>query len=82
MNQSLEPDTEIRREIGYINMLEINVAFPFLMRICQHFAEGLIDKATLLAVLRLTQSFVWRRFIVGPPTNALNKIFMTLYDRV
>ncbi len=82
LNPSLEPDTDIRREVGYINTLEINVAFPFLMRVYQDFIEGLIDKFTLLSVFRLTQSFVWRRFIVGLPTNALNKIFMTLYDRV
>lgn len=82
LNPSLEPDTDIRREVGYINTLEINVAFPFLMRVYQDFTENLIDKGTLIAVFRLTQSFVWRRFIVGLPTNALNKIFMTLYDRV
>lgn len=82
LNPSLEPDTDIRREVGYINTLEINVAFPFLMRVYQDFTENLVDKGTLIAVFRLTQSFVWRRFIVGLPTNALNKIFMTLYDRV
>ena len=82
LNPSLEPDTDIRREVGYINTLEINVAFPFLMRVYQDFTENLIDKATLIAVFRLTQSFVWRRFIIGLPTNALNKIFMTIYDRV
>jgi uncharacterized protein with ParB-like and HNH nuclease domain len=82
LNPSLEPDTDIRREVGYINTLEINVAFPFLMRVYQDFTENLIDKATLIAVFRLTQSFVWRRFIIGLPTSALNKIFMTIYDRV
>jgi hypothetical protein len=28
------------------------------------------------------QSFVWRRFICGLPTNALNKLFMNLYEKV
>ena len=82
LNPSLENDPEIQREITYINNLEINVAFPFLMRVYQDFEEEIISKDVFLLVLRLTQSFVWRRFIVGLPTNALNKIFMTLYDRV
>jgi uncharacterized protein with ParB-like and HNH nuclease domain len=82
LNPSYETDIEIRRELSYINTLEINVAYPFLMRVYQDFFENLIDKSTLLAVLRLTQSFVWRRFIVGLPTNALNKIFMTLYEQI
>jgi len=33
-------------------------------------------------VLNLIQSFTWRRFILGLPTNALNKIFMNLYEKV
>jgi uncharacterized protein with ParB-like and HNH nuclease domain len=82
LNPSLEDDTDIRLELSYINTLEINVAFPFLMRVYQDFVEGIIDKATLIEVFKLTQSYVWRRFVVGLPTNALNKIFMTLYDRV
>jgi hypothetical protein len=32
--------------------------------------------------MELIQSFVWRRFILGLPTNALNKIFMRLYEDV
>jgi uncharacterized protein with ParB-like and HNH nuclease domain len=82
LNPTLETDIEIQKEITYINNLEINVAFPFLMRVYQDFEEENISKEIFLNVLRLIQSFVWRRFIVSLPTNALNKIFMTLYDRV
>ena len=32
--------------------------------------------------MELIQSFTWRRFIIGLPTNALNKIFMRLYEDV
>ena len=41
-----------------------------------------IDKKTFIEVLELIQSYTWRRFIVGLPTNALNKTFMGLYDKV
>src|SRR5699024_3028911 len=33
-------------------------------------------------ILRLIQSYTWRRFVLGLPTNALNKIFMVLYSEV
>ena len=36
----------------------------------------------LVEVLRTIQSFTWRRFILNIPTNALNKIFMTLNNDV
>lgn len=82
LNPSNEIDDEIQVDLHHINALEINVAFPFLMRVYQDFVDGLIEKHTFLSVLKLTQSFVWRRAVMGLPTNALNKIFMTLYERV
>ena len=82
INPKNEPDKEVRLQLEYINRLEINVAYPFLMKVYDDFSNSLIDKATFLKVLDLIQSFTWRRFIVGLPTNALNKIFMNLYDKV
>jgi uncharacterized protein with ParB-like and HNH nuclease domain len=82
LNPFKEPDLEIRREMSYINLLEVNVTYPFLMQVYQDFVEEKIDKSVFVSILRLIQSFVWRRFIVGLPTSVLNKIFMTLYDRV
>jgi len=59
-----------------------NVAYPFLMKVYDDYSNAIIDKSTFLKVLDIIQSFTWRRFIVGLPTNALNKIFMNLYDKV
>lgn len=82
LNPSFEPDPVISREITYINTLEINTAYPFLLRVYQDYDDGLITKNIFIGVLKLVQSYVWRRLIIGLPTNALNKIFMGLYDRV
>lgn len=82
INPQNELDKEVRLQLEYINRLEINVAYPFLMKVYDDYSNSLIDKATFLKVLDLIQSFAWRRFIVGLPTNALNKIFMNLYDKV
>lgn len=82
LNPKNESDKEIRTQLEYINRLEINVAYPFLMKVYEDFAEDIIDKNMYLSVLEFVQSFTWRRFILGLPTNALNKIFMTLYERV
>ena len=82
LNPKNESDKDIRLQLEYINRLEINVAYPFLMKIYEDYSENIIDKATFIGVLEFIQSFAWRRFIVGLPTNALNKIFMTLYEKV
>lgn len=82
ININTETDKEIRAHLRYINHLEISVAYPFLLEVYRDFEEKRIDKETLISVLTLVQSFVWRRFICSLPTNALNKIFMTLYQNI
>ncbi|WP_374458655.1 DUF262 domain-containing protein [Chryseobacterium taeanense] len=82
INPKNEADKQIRTQLEYINRLEINVAFPFLMKVYEDFSNDIIDKATFISVLSTVQSFTFRRFILGLPTNALNKIFMGLYDKV
>ncbi|MDR2423975.1 MAG: DUF262 domain-containing HNH endonuclease family protein [Prevotellaceae bacterium] len=82
INPQNERDGEIRLHLEYITRLEINVAYPFLMKVYEDYDNGVIDKITFIDILNLIQSFTWRRFIAGLPTSALNKIFMTLYDKI
>jgi uncharacterized protein with ParB-like and HNH nuclease domain len=82
INPKNESDREIRKQLQYINRLEINVSYPFLIKIYEDFGSSVIDKITFIAVLELVQSFSWRRFILGFGTESRNKIFMNLYDKV
>jgi len=82
INPKNESDRELKMQLEYIDKLEINVAFPFLMKVYEDFSNGVIDKVIFLNILNLIQSFAWRRFVIGLPTNALNKIFMSLYDKI
>lgn len=78
INPEEEKDESIRQELKYIKQLEVNVSHPFLLTVYDDFHNKIIDKKTFIEILSLVQSFVWRRFILGLPTNALNKIFMNL----
>ena len=82
LNPANEPDNDIRQQLQYINRLEINVAYPFLLKVYDDYSTGVISKQTFIEVLELIQAFTWRRFIIGLPTNALNKIFMRLYEDI
>ena len=82
INPNKEPDAAIRKQLHYIKKLEINVAYPFLLKVYDDYSNGMIKQTEFVQLLELVQSFVWRRFIVGLPTNALNKIFMNLYDKI
>ncbi|OBX09387.1 hypothetical protein QV09_08190 [Gallibacterium salpingitidis] len=82
LNPNSEPDKDIRKQLEYINRIEVNVAYPFLMKVYEDYTNNIIDKKVFIEILELVQSFVWRRFIVGAPTNGLNKIFMTCYEQI
>ncbi|WP_040281027.1 DUF4268 domain-containing protein [Psychroserpens damuponensis] len=82
INPSHVADANLRKELEYISRLEINVAFPFLLQVFEDKENGIIEKQELIKILKLIQSYTWRRFIVGLPTSALNKIFMALYADV
>ena len=82
INPDQETDTDIRRQLHNVEQLEINVSYPFLLQVYSDYENELINKTQLLGAMELIQSFVWRRFILGLPTNALNKIFMRLYEDV
>ena len=82
INPAKEKDKAIQKELKFINRLEINVSYPFLISVYDDYTNEEIDKITFLKVLKLVQSFTWRRFILRLPTNALNKIFMTLYGEI
>lgn len=82
INPTTISDYSIKKELEYINRLEINVAYPFLLQVFEDYENSIVDHATLIKILKLIQSFAWRRFIVGLPTSALNKIFMTLYGEI
>lgn len=82
INPQTVQDRKIRRELEYMSRLEINVAFPFLLQVFEDADNGLISDDEVIQILKLIQSYTWRRFVVGLPTNALNKIFMSLYSEV
>lgn len=85
-NLFINPDSENDNNISYhlksIRKLQINVSYPFLLQVFQCHSENKITTNELIEVLEIIQSYVWRRFICGVATNALNKIFMDLYKDI
>lgn len=82
INPCNESDKDIKYQLESIQKLEINVTYPFLLKVYDDYSKNIIDKITLVEILELIQSYTWRRFILGLQTNSLNKIFMNLYKSV
>ncbi|MCP4397817.1 MAG: DUF262 domain-containing protein, partial [bacterium] len=76
LNPDEEQERAIREHIRLINQLEINVSYPFILEVYHDYRTEVINKETFIEILELIQSYVWRRFSCGVPTNALNKVFL------
>ncbi|TAE24732.1 MAG: DUF262 domain-containing protein [Candidatus Kapaibacterium sp.] len=77
-----ETDAAIAEHLHGIHSMQITVAYPFLLEVMHDYAQRRISKDILLRVLETVESYVWRRFICDLPTNALNKVFSTLYKDI
>lgn len=75
---SKHKDPEINILLDRINNLEISVSYPFLLEVFDDYANNIITKEGIIEILSIIESFAFRRLITDLPTNALNKIFMTL----
>ena len=61
-----------------IGDLRMEVAFPFLLKVHNDCAEGIISEDDLIEIIKMCISYVFRRSICDIPTNSLNKTFATL----
>ena len=77
-----EKDKDIRKELENLKVLDQTVINTFLIGILRDYRENKIVKNEILEILKLLQSYVWRRFITEKPSNALNKIFQGMYLRI
>lgn len=84
LNPQTEPNEAIREGLHLINRVSTTVAYPFLLEVFRDYSDGKgsISAEEVVRVLELVQSFTFRRFLCDLPTNALNKIFATLYRDV
>jgi len=57
--------------------LRVDVAYPLLLELYHDWTEGLISKEEFEKIVRLIESYVFRRAVCSIPTNSLNKTFAT-----
>lgn len=73
-----EKDKEINEVLADINTLKVDVSYPFLLELYDDYENGKLSKGDFIAILKLVESYVFRRAICGVPTNSLNKTFANL----
>lgn len=58
--------------------LKVDVAYPFLLDVYHDYKRGRVTSDEVVQIVRLVESYVFRRAICAIPTNSLNKTFAGL----
>jgi uncharacterized protein with ParB-like and HNH nuclease domain len=77
-----EPDQNTREALKRLNILEISTAYPFLLGVFEELSRSKLTQADVIEALKVLENYMVRRYLVGEPTNYLNKVFPTLWKDI
>ncbi len=70
-----ETDSDLKMAFHDLRELKVDVAFPFLLELYHDYEEKILSAVELFKIVRLVESYVFRRAICSIPTNSMNKTF-------
>lgn len=70
-----EADASLKQALHDLRELKVDVAYPFLLDVYHDYKQGRLTSEEVLRIVRLVESYVFRRAICAIPTNSLNKTF-------
>ena len=73
-----ETDAGLKQAFHDLRELKVDVAYPFLLDMYHDYQQGRLGSDEALQIVRLVESYVFRRAICAIPTNSLNKTFAGL----
>jgi len=77
-----EEDSELRECLDDLYELRAEVSYPFLMEIYEDYVQKRLEKSDVIKILRLVESYVFRRSICDIPSPALSPVFRDLMVNV
>jgi uncharacterized protein with ParB-like and HNH nuclease domain/predicted transport protein len=70
-----EEDKELKKAFSDLRELKVDVSYPLLLELYNDYKIGIFSKNDFIEIIRLIESYVFRRAVCGIPTNSLNKTF-------
>lgn len=77
-----EEDQDLKVVFNDLRQLRVEVSYPLLLFLYIDFKEGLFSKENFLTMLRMIESYVFRRAVCDIPTNSMNKTFSTFHKDI
>lgn len=82
MSLGKETDPSLAKAFQDLRELTVDVAYPFLLEVYSDMKAGLVSTKEMTQVVRLVESYVFRRGVCAIPTNSLNKTFATFSKNI
>ncbi|MHD0306250.1 GmrSD restriction endonuclease domain-containing protein [Rhodococcus erythropolis] len=73
-----ERDATLRDAFADFNELKADTAYPALLEFYNDYEDGVISRDDFVEVIRMLESYVFRRAVCGIPTNSLKLTFQSL----
>ncbi|MGO3869705.1 MAG: GmrSD restriction endonuclease domain-containing protein [Alcaligenes sp.] len=70
-----ETESKLKEAFHDLRELKVDVAYPFLLDVYHDYKQARLAADELVSIVRLVESYVFRRAICAIPTNSLNKTF-------
>jgi uncharacterized protein with ParB-like and HNH nuclease domain/predicted transport protein len=77
-----ESDPALSRAFRDLRELGVEVAYPFLLQLYHDYKKEILCQDDFLEILRLVESYVFRRAVCSIPTNSLNMTFARFHRDV
>lgn len=77
-----EADPQLANALHDIRELRADVCYPMVMELYQDYQNHVLNREDFLTILRLVESYVFRRVICDIPTNSLRQTFATFMRQV
>ena len=75
-------DLELAKALSGTAKLNVSVANPLLLSLFEDYDAGAFGMADFVAMVRLLESYIFRRAVCDAPTNSLNKFFPSVIAKL
>jgi uncharacterized protein with ParB-like and HNH nuclease domain/predicted transport protein len=75
MTLGKEKESNLRASFNDLKEFKVDVAYPFLLEVYDDYRKGLLVASDFVQIVRLVETYAFRRAVVQIPTNSMNKTF-------
>ncbi|WP_062263682.1 DUF262 and DUF1524 domain-containing protein [Endozoicomonas arenosclerae] len=73
--RELETEPKLLGAFKDLNSYKVDVAYPLVLELYNDYAHNILEQNEFVECVRIMESYAFRRFVCGIPTNSMNKTF-------